>query len=163
MLRKLTLSAAVAALLAGPVAVMAETTKVGEIQVDAPLAVLGNPEAGALWANLSTDLTSAIAARIAPNVTDAGAADAAKVTVRIEEFKLPVAVGLSPDDEGVLAGHVIVTGQALGEGVALRVTMKRPEMASPPADPALAQAQLSETQYRAMIDAFADRVAEIVH
>lgn len=162
MMRNLTLSAAVAALFALPLAGHAADTPVGTIDVEAPLSVLGNRDAGALWANLETDLANAIAARITAQVTTTGAADAAKITVRVEEFRLPAAMGMSPDDEGVLAGQVIVTGQSVGQGVALRVTMARPAMPLMPADPVAAQMELNAVQYTSLLNAFADQVAEAV-
>lgn len=161
MSRNAFLTAAVTAFLALPIAGQAQTP-VGTIDVEAPLDVLGNHEAGALWANLETDLANAIATRISGQIAEAGAADAARITVRIEEFRLPAAMGLSPEDEGVLAGQVIVTGDSIGQGVAVRVSMARPPMPLMPADPAVAQAELNAMQYGALLNAFADQVAGTV-
>ncbi len=171
MLRTLTLSAATAALLAFTPA-LAQDPPVANIEVDAPLAVLETAPAGSYWANLETDLSNAIAARIVPAVgelppEEVGSDDNpppdpnAKVTVRIESFALSDSLfNLTGADEGELAGQVILTGPSMGEGVSLRVSSARPMIEGEIT--AESEARATEAQYRVLVDTFADRVAELV-
>lgn len=155
MFRNLALPATFAALISG--AAMADPVPVAEINVTADLTAIQTAEAGTYWANLETDLGNAIATRVAGQTAD----DGVKVTVRLDAVSLGESYSLmNAQGQAFLEGRVIVTGAQYSDGYLLRVGIGESALTDEDAvTPAVIMAD-SETYYRAMIDAFADRVAD---
>jgi hypothetical protein len=149
MFRKTALAAALAALTASTA--FATVEQIREIDVETDITAIGNERAAAYWANLETDLEAAILAR----VVDRTAEEGAKIRVLIREIALASAFEQAVSlEEAVLVGRVIVTDPKNGwndDVYDLSVSLQNASITSGIDTP---------EAYRALVDAFADRVVE---
>jgi hypothetical protein len=132
---------------------------VSEIDVSVDLPAIENSEAAQVWTSLGTDLETAIAERIAPQLGE----DGSEVVVDINEVALASAFeNAYALDNSTLAGLVEIREPGLlnNEAYELSITAGQAmSAASPEVD--LANMTIASTElYRAMIDAFADNVAQ---
>ncbi len=102
-----TILAAVMAVLAGTTA-WATIDKVSEVEVTADLGAVQNEKAAAYWANLATDLQTAIATRVADRAVPADARGA-RISVDIREVELANSFERTFNiADAVLVGQVLV-------------------------------------------------------
>ena len=134
-------------------------TAVSDINVSVDLPAIENSEAAQVWKSLEGDLETAIAARLASQLSE----DGAEIEIDINEVALASAFenayGL---ENSTLKGAIEISEPGLlnDEDYELSVTAGQAmSVASPGVD--LANLTIaSEEVYRAMIDAFAENVAQ---
>lgn len=132
---------------------------VSEIDVSVDLPAIENSEAAQVWTSLGTDLETAIAERIAPQLGE----DGSEVVVDINEVALASAFeNAYALEDSTLSGlvEIRVPGLLNNEEYELSVTAGQAMSAASP-DVDLASMTIASAEvYRAMIDAFADNVAQ---
>lgn len=144
-------------------AAFANDPKVQEVDVDADLTAIKNPEAAKVFANLPADLENAIAARLAPDhlVKDGGS----KINIDIDEVELASTwANLADLSQSKLKGLVNVTHDSdNGKFDNYTLTIAYPDAVAflpQGADPK-ALSQDSMVYYKALVNAFADYV--VIH
>ena len=132
---------------------------VSEIDVSVDLPAIENSEAAQVWTSLGTDLETAIAERIAPQLGE----DGSEVVVDINEVALASAFeNAYALEDSTLSGlvEIRVPGLLNNEEYELSVTAGQAMSAASP-DVDLASMTIASAEvYQAMIDAFADNVAQ---
>ena len=132
---------------------------VSEIDVSVDLPAIENSEAAQVWTSLGNDLETAIAERIAPQLGE----DGSEVVVDINEVALASAFeNAYALEDSTLSGlvEIRVPGLLNNEEYELAVTAGQAMSAASP-DVDLASMTIASVEvYQAMIDAFADNVAQ---
>ena len=132
---------------------------VSEIDVSVDLPAIENSEAAQVWTSLGTDLETAIAERIAPQLGE----DGSEVVVDINEVALASALAnASALEDSPLSGlvEIRVPGLLNNEEYELSITAGQAMSAASP-DVDLASMTIASAEvYQAMIEAFADNVAQ---
>ncbi len=156
----LALSTAVAAVMTVSGMAFAQST-VRDITVEADLSTIENYEAATTWANLSEDLENALAARLSDRLGEEGAF----ITVKIDTLELANSFGAATDlTESKLSGAVRISNESpfLNDRYELAVSAGAAQ-AYYPADAKVEAITIdSEIFYNAMLQAFAENVAENV-
>lgn len=136
-------------------------TKVQEVDVTADLTAIQNPRAAAFWANAADDLENAIVARLADRIDEE---EGVKVSVDLDEISLAnsyeSAAGIA---ESSLSGAVKILADNAADDTRVYDMTVRFDRAYLPAGVDLAAVTTdSPEHYRALIDGFADQVAQSV-
>ena len=152
-----TLATTLSLSLAATAAIPAPT--VSDISVSVELPAIENPEAAEVWKSLEGDLETAIAARLADQLGD----DGTEVMIDINEVALASAFeNAYALEDSTLAGEIDLSEPGLlnDEEYTLSVTAGQAISAANPDVDLASMTIASEEVYRAMINAFADNVAE---
>ncbi|MFT3690700.1 hypothetical protein [Paenirhodobacter sp.] len=134
--------------------------KVQEIDVDADLTAINNPEAAAVFANLPADLEAAISARLAPDhlVTEGGS----KINIDIDEVELASTwANLADLSQSKLKGVVNVTSDTNNtkfDNYTLTIAYPDAVAFVPKGADAGELTKDAPVYYQALINAFADYV-----
>lgn len=132
---------------------------VNEIDVSVDLPAIENSEAAQVWTSLGTDLETAIAERIAPQLGE----DGSEVVIDVNEVALATAFeNAYALEDSTLTGmvEIRVPGLLNNEEYELSVTAGQAMSAASPGVDLDSMTIASAEVYRAMIDAFADNVAQ---
>ena len=158
-MKKLVLSTAVAALMAVSGAAFAQSVK--DIEVEADLSAIENYEAGATWANLAEDLENALAARLSDRLGE----DGAEITIKIDTLELANNFEAAADlAESKLSGAVRISNEEpfINDRYELSVSAGAVTAYYPEDAQVETIAVGSEVFYQAMVEAFAENVAQKV-
>lgn len=132
---------------------------VSEIDVSVDLPAIENTEAAQVWTSLRTDLETAIAARIAPQLGE----DGSEIVVDINEVALASAFeNAYALEDSTLSGlvEIRVPGLLNNEEYELSITAGQAMSAASPQVDLGSMTIASAEVYQAMIGAFADHVAQ---
>lgn len=153
------LGATVVALMTVANASLAQAVK--DITVEADLSAIENFEAGAAWANLETDLENALAARLSDRLGDEGAV----IDVKIDTLELASSFQAAANlADSKLAGAVRISNEQpfLNDRYELVVSAGAATAYYPEDAKVETLAVGSEVFYQAMVQAFAENVAQKV-
>lgn len=151
-------STAIAAVLALPLAATAKTP-VSEISVEADLTAIENVTAAEVWTNLPTDLEQALAVKLADHIGE----DGAEIMIDIDMLELANAFEAATDlADSTLSGEVIIErpGGQYDEQYDLTVNAEQAQVFLPADANVTLLSPGSQEFYTAMIDAFAENVAQ---
>lgn len=141
-------------------AAFANDVKVQEIDVDADLTAINNPEAAKVFTTLPTDLKNAISARLAPDhlVTEGGS----KINIDIDEVELASTwANLADLSQSKLKGLVNVTSDTNNtkfDNYTLTIAYPDAVAFVPKGADATALTKDATVYYQALVNAFADYV-----
>lgn len=156
MMRKTILAAALAALAAS--SAMAAVEKVSGVEVTADLSAVQNEKAAAYWANLTDDLTNAIAARLVDRIDPEGPA----ITVDIEEVALANAFERAFNlADAALTGEVQIKGpqtNATDQRYQLKVSLEGVTPVAADGTAIVFSSMDTPVTYETLINTFADAV-----
>lgn len=159
-MRPFALSAAVAALTTIAATALAQSS-VKDITVEADLSAIENYSAGTTWANLSTDLENAVAARLAGRLGEEGA----DITIKVDTLELANSFEAATDlAESKLSGAVRISNEQpfVNDRYELVVSAGA-ATAYYPEDAKIETLTVdSAVFYQAMLQAFAENVAQKV-
>lgn len=159
-------SAALIALLAGPLA--AGVDKVAKIDASVDVSAINNAQAATFWANLEADLENAIAARVTDRLAveevkpdDQGRIDGAQIKVDIREVELASAFERELNlADAVLVGQVTIvddTDNTNADGYELTVSLENAKVVVPEGMAIVLSTDTSGA-YTRLVEAFADGV-----
>lgn len=154
-------TALIAAVATGATAVSA-ATPVEKIDVEANVSAIQNQEAAKVWNNLEKDLEAALAARLVDQL-DPENEEAAEIEIEIEDVALASGLDASLGlENSTLMGDVKVDlpDSQYDQRYDLTVTAEQAVAYYPDGTDATALTVNSDVFYTAMIDAFADHVAQ---
>ena len=156
-MKNFAMSTAIATLMTISGATYAQTL-VQDITVEADLSAIENHEAGATWANLSTDLENALAARLADKLGE----DGADITIKIDTLELANSFEAAADlADSKLSGAVRISNEEpfLNDRYELAVSAGAATAYYPDDAKIETLAVDSVVFYQAMVEAFAENVA----
>lgn len=153
---------AVAALLSLPLAATAAETAVSDISVEADLSSIQNATAASVWANLPTDLESALAVQLSDQIAADGE-DGAQIMIDITSVELASSFESVADlADSRIAGDVVIErpGDQYDEAYSLTVSAEQAAVLLPAGSDIMLLAPGSTEFYTAMVGAFANNIAE---
>ncbi|RYI19417.1 MAG: hypothetical protein EON48_09210 [Acetobacteraceae bacterium] len=163
---KLAGTAALIALLAGPLA--AGVDKVAKIDVTVDVSAINNAQAATFWANLEADLENAIAAKVTDRLAveevkpdEDGKIDGTQIKVDVREVELASAFERELNQgDAVLVGQVTIVDDSdntNADGYELTVSLENAKVVVPEGTLVLLSTDTTGA-YTNLVDAFADGV-----
>lgn len=166
-MKTLMMSTAIATSLALAGMAQAEPIPVEKISVDVDMNAVENAAAAGVWASLSKDLEAAILERVSSQVTDDP--EAAEIKIDIDEVSLATNFAAAMGADSHLSGTVEITDSTVAKSeeydnnlafYQLDVTAEQLRAYYPDGTDVAVVVPNSDIYYTAMVQAFADNVAD---
>lgn len=156
-LARLALLAGLAALFTSTAAV-ADVEKVSEVEVTSDVSAIQNERAASYWANVATDIQTAILERVADRIAE----DGARIRVDIRGIELANAFERAFSlSDAAITGQINVTDPAdpsNDNAYELRVSLENAQVSGADGQPMVFTTIETPEAYRALVDGFADNL-----